>query len=90
MIGSMRGVVIAAALLAAAVSCGDDDDASRTEEITAEVWIDQVARSSVPEFCTDPQRESELPDLLTEQYDVAIADLDAVAEQLLLRCDAAG
>lgn len=86
-----RGVVAIAMLLAAATtSCSDDDAANRRNEMTTDVWIDQVVSIDVPDFCTDPEREDQLPDLLTEQYGVAAEDLRAVAEQLMIRCEAAG
>lgn len=58
--------------------------------MTTDVWIDQVVRFEVPEFCTDLEREEQLPDLLNAQYGVAAEDLEAVADQLMIRCEAAG
>ncbi len=79
-------------LAAATTSCGDEDgDAERLDGIATDVWIDQVAQGmDTPDFCFDREREDRLPDLLIEQYGTAAEDLEAVADLLTVRCEAAG
>jgi len=87
----MRWAAVFAVLLAFfAASCSDDDEAERLDELTTDVWIDQVANFEVPEFCSDPDREEQLPELLASQYGVGDGDVEAVAERLIERCLAAG
>lgn len=87
---SWRPAAIGALLLAVATtSCGDEQD-TRLDGIATDVWLDQVARSVDPEFCNDSDRDEQLPVLLVEQYDVAADDLEAVADLLIIRCEAGG
>ena len=83
-------VVLTVMLASFVASCADDDQAERLDELTTDVWIDQVANFEIPAFCHDPHSKEHLPDLLTDRYGVAAVDVEAVADRLVERCEAAG
>lgn len=86
-----RWVVVLAVMLTLFVaSCADDDEAERLDQLTTDLWIDQVTNFEVPDFCNDPDSKVQLPALLTDQYAVAAEDVEAVASRLIKRCEAAG